>query len=126
GGLPAWLFRDPEVGIRSYEPRYLAAVREYLERVLGVVAPHQIDRGGSVVLVQIENEYGAFGDDKRYLAALVDYTRAAGITVPLITVDQPPDLEAGSLDGVHRTASFGSRAPQRLATLREHQPTGPL
>ena len=126
GGLPAWLFRDPEVGIRRYEPRYLAAVRDYLDHALGVVAPHQIDRGGPVILVQIENEYGAFGEDKRYLSALVDYTRAAGITVPLTTVDQPPDLAAGSLDGLHRTASFGSHAADRLAILRAHQPAGPL
>jgi beta-galactosidase len=128
GGLPTWLFRDPEVGVRRYEPRYLAAVRDYLEQALGVVAPHQVDRGGPVVLVQVENEYGAFGDDKRYLAALVDRTRAAGITVPLTTVDQANDemLAAGGLDGMHRTASFGSRATERLATLRAHQPTGPL
>ncbi|MBP2329739.1 beta-galactosidase [Kibdelosporangium banguiense] len=128
GGLPPWLFRDPEVGVRRYEPRYLAAVREYLNQVYNVVVPHQIDRGGPVLLVQIENEYGAFGNDKRYLAALTEYTREAGITVPLTTVDQPtPEmLEAGSLEGLHRTASFGSRTTERLATLRAHQPTGPL
>ncbi|WP_439382928.1 glycoside hydrolase family 35 protein [Amycolatopsis lexingtonensis] len=128
GGLPAWLFRDPAVGVRRFEPRYLAAVREYLTRVYEVVVPHQIDRGGPVLLVQVENEYGAFGDDKRYLKALAEHTRASGITVPLTTVDQPtPEmLEAGSLDGLHRTASFGSGARERLAILRAHQPTGPL
>ncbi|HET9144231.1 glycoside hydrolase family 35 protein [Actinophytocola sp.] len=128
GGLPAWLFRDPEVGVRRYEPRYLAAVRDYLAQALGVVAPHQIERGGPVVLVQVENEYGAFGADQRYLAALVDDIRAAGITVPLTTVDQADDamLAAGGLAGVHRTASFGSAATERLAMLRAHQPTGPL
>lgn len=129
GGLPTWLLRDPELRVRHFEPRYLAEVRAYLENVYRVIAPHQIDRGGPVLLVQVENEYGAFGDDKRYLAALTHYTRAAGITVPLTTVDQPqPDmLENGGLDGVlHRTGSFGSQATKRLATLREHQPTGPL
>ncbi|MGW5718332.1 glycoside hydrolase family 35 protein [Amycolatopsis sp. NPDC003865] len=126
GGLPAWLFRDPAVGVRRYEPRYLAAVREYLTRVYEVVVPHQVDRGGPVLLVQVENEYGAFGDDKQYLRALADHTRASGITVPLTTVDQPDMLEAGSLDGLHRTASFGSGARERLAILRAHQPTGPL
>jgi beta-galactosidase len=126
GGLPAWLFRDPDVGVRRFEPRYLAAVREYLARVFEVVVPHQVDRGGPVLLVQVENEYGAFGDDKRYLAALARYTREAGVTVPLTTVDQPDMLAAGGLDGLHRTASFGSGARARLAVLRAHQPTGPL
>ncbi|MFB9690752.1 glycoside hydrolase family 35 protein [Amycolatopsis plumensis] len=128
GGLPAWLFRDPTVGVRRYEPKYLDAVREYLTKVYEVVVPHQIDRGGPVLLVQVENEYGAFGDDKRYLKALAEHTRDSGVTVPLTTVDQPtPEmLAAGSLDGLHRTASFGSGAEARLAVLRAHQPTGPL
>lgn len=128
GGLPAWLFRDPEVGVRRSEPRYVAAVTEYLERVYEIVAPRQIDAGGPVVLVQIENEYGAYGSDKAYLAELVRVTRAAGITVPLTTIDQPtPEMLAdGSLPGLHLTGSFGSRALERMATLREFQPTGPL
>ncbi|QFU89710.1 beta-galactosidase family protein [Amycolatopsis sp. YIM 10] len=126
GGLPTWLSRDPELRVRQFEPRYLDAVRTYLDHVFRVVVPHQVDRGGPVLLVQVENEYGAFGDDKRYLAALTEHTRAAGITVPLTTVDQPDMLEAGGLDGLHRTASFGSQSTERLATLRAHQPTGPL
>jgi beta-galactosidase len=128
GGLPAWLFSDPEVGIRRSEPRYLAAVRSYLERVLAIVAPRQISVGGPVILVQIENEYGAYGSDAGYLRALVDITRGAGIDVPLTTVDQPrPEMLAnGSLPGLLKTGSFGSRPAERLATLREYQPTGPL
>lgn len=128
GGLPTWLFADPEVGVRRHEKRFLEMVEEYLGAVLAIVAPLQVDRGGPVVLVQVENEYGAFGDDRAYLEAVADIIRRAGITVPLVTVDQPVDhmLEAGGLDGVLRTASFGSRSAERLRKLRAHQPTGPL
>ena len=128
GGLPAWLFRDPEVGVRRSEPHYLEAVSAYLRRVYEIVAPRQVDDGGPVILVQIENEYGAYGSDKAYLAELVRVTREAGISVPLTTIDQPtPQMLAdGSLPGLHLTGSFGSRAADRLATLREFQPTGPL
>jgi beta-galactosidase len=128
GGLPVWMFRDPGVGIRRAEPRYLAAVKEYLDRVLGIVAQHQITAGGPVILVQVENEYGAYGNDEKYLAALVEFTRAAGITVPLSTVDQPVGamLKDGGVEGAHRTASFGSNVVEKLAVLRAHQPTGPL
>jgi beta-galactosidase len=96
--------------------------------VYEIVAPRQIDRGGPVVLVQIENEYGAYGSDKAYLDALVALTKDSGITVPLTTVDQPVDqmLADGSLPELHKTGSFGSRTAERLATLRAHQPTGPL
>lgn len=128
GGLPAWLFRDPEVGVRRSEPHYVAAVSDYLRRVYEIVAPRQVDAGGPVILVQIENEYGAYGSDKAYLAELVRVTRNAGISVPLTTIDQPtPQMLAdGSLPGLHLTGSFGSRVPERLETLREFQPTGPL
>jgi beta-galactosidase len=128
GGLPVWLTSTPGIGLRRSEPQYLAAVAEYLERVYEIVVPRQIDRGGNVVLVQIENEYGAYGSDKDYLRELVRVTRDAGITVPLTTVDQPMPwmLENGSLPELHLTGSFGSRSAERLATLREFQPTGPL
>lgn len=128
GGLPAWLFTDPAVGIRRSEPVFVAALTRYLRNVLDIVRPLQVTDGGPVLLVQVENEYGAYGDDKEYLRQLVDVIREAGITVPLTTVDQPQDdmLENGSLPGLLKTASFGSRSRERLATLRRHQPTGPL
>ncbi|WP_243399376.1 glycoside hydrolase family 35 protein [Cryobacterium zongtaii] len=128
GGLPGWLFTDPAVGVRRNESLYMAAVAEYFEQLLPIVASRQIDRGGPVILVQIENEYGAYGDDKDYLRALVELNRAGGITVPLTTIDQPTDqmLSDGSLPELHKTGSFGSRAIERLAVLRRHQSTGPL
>ena len=126
GGLPAWLFENPQVGIRRFEPFYLEAVAEFFDALLPIVVPRQVDSGGPVILLQIENEYGAYGSDKRYLQALVDLTRERGITVPFTTIDQPGDLDAGGLDSIHKTASFGSRSAERLATLREHQKTGPL
>ena len=128
GGLPAWLFQRPGTGIRSSEPTYLAAVEEYYGHLAPILVPRQIDRGGPIILVQVENEYGAYGSDKAYLKALTELTERIGITVPLITVDQPLDdmIENGSLPELHKTASFGSRVNERLDRLRRHQPTGPL
>ena len=99
GGLPVWLTNTPGIGLRRSEPQYVAAVTDYLEKVYEIVAPRQIDRGGNVILVQIENEYGAYGSDTDYLEELVRVTETAGITVPLTTVDQPtPEmLQNGSL-----------------------------
>lgn len=128
GGLPAWLLATPGVGVRRNEPLFLAAVGEYLDAVLPLVAERQVTRGGNVLLVQVENEYGAYGDDKEYLRTLVAMNRERGIDVPLITCDQANDemLARGGLPELLRTATFGSRTTARLATLREHQPTGPL
>lgn len=128
GGLPYWLFADGTVGVRRNEPGFLAAVQEYLEHLAPVLVPRQIDQGGPIVLVQVENEYGAYGSDASYLRALEEMHRAIGLTVPFTSVDQPMDsmLEDGSLPSLHKTGSFGSRSTERLARLRQAQPTGPL
>jgi beta-galactosidase len=128
GGLPAWLFHDETTGIRRSEKHYLDAVDEYFAHLAPILEPRQIDNGGPIILVQIENEYGAYGNDKDYLRNLVELNRSIGLRVPFTTVDQPTDqmLTDGSLPELHKTGSFGARSLERLATLRRHQPTGPL
>ncbi|PZE63850.1 beta-galactosidase family protein [Curtobacterium sp. MCBD17_021] len=128
GGLPFWLFTDGTVGIRRDEPQFLAAVGRYLDALAPVLVPRQIDAGGPIVLVQVENEYGAYGSDPVYLEKLERMHRDIGLTVPFTSVDQPMDsmLEDGSLPSLHKTGSFGSRSAERLARLRRAQPTGPL
>ena len=68
GGLPAWVLS--ESGIRRNDPTFMAAVAGYLHALAPVIVPRQVDRGGPVILVQAENEYGAYGSDKDYLRAL--------------------------------------------------------
>lgn len=128
GGLPGWLLADPDVGVRRHEPRYLSAIEQYYDQLLPLVAERQITRGGTVVAVQVENEYGAYGDDPEYLRALVAMVRDRGIEVPLLTCDQADDAmqERGGLPELHRTVTFGTRAVERLELLRRHQPRGPL
>ena len=128
GGLPYWLFADGTVGVRRDEPGFLAAVQGYLEHLAPVLVPRQIDHGGPIVLVQVENEYGAYGSDPVYLSKLEQMHRAIGLTVPFTSVDQPMGtmLEDGSLPSLHKTGSFGSCSVERLARLRQAQPTGPL
>ncbi|MGL3198846.1 MULTISPECIES: beta-galactosidase [Curtobacterium] len=128
GGLPYWLFADGTVGVRRDEPGFLAAVSSYLQALAPVLVPRQIDNGGPIVLVQVENEYGAYGSDPVYLSKLERMHRDIGLTVPFTSVDQPMGtmLEDGSLPSLHKTGSFGSRAAARIERLREVQPTGPL
>jgi beta-galactosidase len=128
GGLPAWLLSDGSAGIRRNDPSYMAAVAGYLSSLAPVLVPRQADQGGPVILMQVENEYGAYGSDKDYLRALAKLLRGIGITVPLTTVDQPMGsmLADGGLPELHATGSFGSHVAERLAALRRHQPTGPL
>ncbi len=126
GGLPAWLLADDGMRLRSTYPPFLRAVREYYSRLFEILAPLQIDNGGPILMMQVENEYGAFGDEKAYLEALRDEMRADGVTVPLVTSDGPwmDYLEAGSVEGAHPTANFGSKASTRLAMLKKRLKAG--
>ena len=128
GGLPGWLRAAGVAAVRSSDPAFMAAVHRYLEQLAPVVVPRQIDQGGPVIMIQVENEYGAYGRDRRYLSELAGLIRESGITVPLNTVDQPVGdmLARGALPGVLATGSFGGHVAERLAALRAYQSDGPL
>ncbi|MFI9025937.1 beta-galactosidase family protein [Streptomyces sp. NPDC053560] len=128
GGLPHWLTGPLGQRVRTRDARYLRAVDGWLAAVAPQVVPRQCDRGGPVVMVQVENEYGSYGSDAVYLAWLADRLRAWGVTVPLFTSDGPEDhmLTGGSVPGLTATVNFGSGAREAFATLRRHRPDGPL
>ncbi|MGW7301807.1 glycoside hydrolase family 35 protein [Streptomyces sp. NPDC054829] len=124
GGLPYWV----PGRARTRDARFLAAVEAWFGRLLPQVVARQVDRGGPVVLVQVENEYGSYGSDARYLAGLAELLRARGVTVPLFTSDGPEEhmLSGGSVPGVLATVNFGSHAREAFRTLRAYRPDGPL
>ncbi|MGP4083821.1 beta-galactosidase [Streptomyces sp. KR55] len=128
GGLPSWLTTDPDIRLRSSDPRFTDAVDRYLDLLLPPLLPHMAAAGGPVIAVQVENEYGAYGDDTTYLKHLHQSLRSRGIEELLFTCEQtdPEHLAAGSLPGTLVTGTFGSKVDQNLTRLRAHQPEGPL
>ena len=74
GGLPAWLLADPKSAqaIRTNDPAFMVPAERWITRLAKEVLPLQIGRGGPILMTQIENEYGQFGDDHAYIAALRD------------------------------------------------------
>ena len=110
GGLPPWLLRDPELRVRSRYPRYLEAAERYLQQLAAVVRPLLVTRGGPILMVQIENEYGSYGNDRAYLARLREVWQQAGIDVPFYTADGPTPhmLEAGHVEGAAVGLDSGS------------------
>jgi len=101
GGLPAWLLRTPDIKVRCSDPRYLAACESYILKLGEILRDLQVHRGGPVLMVQIENEYGSYGNDRDYLLALKGFWDKAGLEVPFYTADGAASymLEAGSLPG---------------------------
>lgn len=128
GGLPAWLLREDNMRLRAYHEPFLRHVREYYDVLFPMITPLQITEGGPVIMMQVENEYGYYGDDTRYMEAIRDMMLERGVKVPLITSDGPfpESLSCGALEGAYPTGNFGSRTKERFAVLAPYTNGGPL
>ncbi len=110
GGIPAWLLREKDMQVRTRDARFLAASDRYMKEVGRRLVPLQIQNGGNIIMVQVENEYGSFGSDKVYMEAVRKSIADAGFTVPLFTSDGPRKdmLDGGTLPGVTSVINFDS------------------
>jgi beta-galactosidase len=110
GGLPAWLLSTPDMKVRGSDPRFLKAAASYMREVGRQLAPLQITRGGPVIMVQVENEYGSFGSDKVYLEAVRRMILDANFDVTLFTSDGDANkLAQGTLPDVLSVINFGAK-----------------
>ncbi|HTY37334.1 MAG TPA: beta-galactosidase family protein, partial [Bacteroidota bacterium] len=100
GGYPWWLLKEKDLLVRSQDARFLKACDRYLQHLGKELSPLQITKGGPIILVQVENEYGSYGSDKLYMGKVRDMIRSAGFDVPLFTADGPYQCRAGYLPGV--------------------------
>lgn len=127
GGLPSWLTARTRAP-RSSDPVYQDAVARWLDVLLPQLVPLQAGHGGPVVAVQVENEYGSYGDDAAHLVWLRQALLDRGVTELLYTADGPTDvmLDAGMVDGTLAAATFGSRATEAAAKLSSRRPGEPL
>jgi beta-galactosidase len=126
GGLPWWLLRDPQMQLRTLYPGFMEPARRYLLAVGRVLAPLQVTNGGPILMVQVENEYGFFGKDAGYMAAMRQAMLDAGFDVPLFACNPPQHLRDGFVPGLLQVVNFGSDPARGFAALREVQPKGPL
>lgn len=128
GGLPAWLLAEDGMKLRVNYAPFLRHVYEYYNVLLKKIAAYQINFGGPVILMQIENEYGYYANDKDYLQLLKNKMTESGVVVPLVTSDGPfeANLKGGRLTGVLPTGNFGSKTEERFDELKKFTNGGPL
>ena len=122
GGLPAWLLSYENIALRCMDERFLSKVRRYYHALFDHIGQHRLaTHGGNVVMVQIENEYGSYGDDKDYLRAVVDIYKECGVDCTLFTSDGTCDwmLSGGTLPEYLCVANFGSHPEENFAELQK-------
>ncbi len=121
GGFPAWLLTKQGIRLRCYNKVYLDCVARYYDKLIPMLTPYQITNGGPILMMQIENEYGSYGNDKDYLNALKKMMEERGITVPFATSDgaEKQYMDDGCVEGAWRTANFGSNGGERFDTVKK-------
>ena len=128
GGLPAWLLKDKNMQIRCSYPDFTAAVGRFYKELLSRLEPLQITRGGNIIAMQVENEYGSYGNDKEYLAFIEKLMRDCKIDCQLFTSDGNcrEMLSGGTLPHIFKVLNFGSKAKTAFECLKDFQKDGPL
>ena len=126
GGLPWWLLNEDGIKVRTRDPKFLGPAKAWLKEVGRKLAPLQINRGGPIIMVQVENEYGSFGKDAAYMGDIRQALIDAGFTVPLFACNPPQDLRKAPRADLFNVVNFGSDPAAAFAKLREVQPRGPL
>ncbi len=127
GGYPSWLLKDRNVILRSSEPKYTAAVERWFTRLGKEIAPLLFRNGGPIIAVQVENEYGSFGNDHAYMQALKSLLEKTGMAPDVLyTADGPEQIPNGSLPALPAVINFGTgEAKTSFAVLDKLRPDGP-
>jgi beta-galactosidase len=127
GGYPYWLQNEKGLTVRSTEAKYLAEYKKYINEVGKQLAAMQVNHGGNILMVQVENEYGSYGNDKAYLDINRKMFIEAGFDGLLYTCDPVKDVKDGHLDGL-LPAVNGTDKPDEVRNLIQtnHNGKGPF
>jgi beta-galactosidase len=127
GGYPYWLLKEEGLIVRSKEPKYLTAYRNYIHEIGKLLAPTQVNHGGNVLMVQLENEYGFYGKDKEYMKLNREMFIEAGFDGILYTCDPSYTLKDGHLPGLLPAVNGGDKADAIKKIVRDnHDGKGPF
>ena len=127
GGYPSWLLKDRSLVLRSTDAKYTAAVHTWFARLGQEIRPLLLKNGGPIIAVQVENEYGSFGDDKAYMEGVKNEIISSGMGDSILyTADGPSEVPKGSLPELPAVINFGTGdAHNSFAKLEQLRPTGP-
>ena len=129
GGLPWWLLKKKDIRLREQDPYFMERVRIFEEKVAEQLAPLTIQNGGPIIMVQVENEYGSYGEDKAYIAEIRDCLRHLyGAKQTLFQCDWSSNFELNGLDDLVWTMNFGTGAniDEQFKRLKQLRPDAPL
>ena len=139
GGLPWWLLKKKDIKLRERDPYFMERVKIFEEKVGEQLAGLTIQNGGPIIMIQVENEYGSYGEDKPYVSEIRDCLREIYRPTPLphregpgeglllFQCDCSSNFTKNGLDDLVWTMNFGTGANiddqfRRLGELRPNAP----
>lgn len=129
GGLPWWLLKKKDIKLRERDPYFMERVKIFEQKVGEQLAPMTIQNGGPIIMVQVENEYGSYGEDKPYVSEIRDCLRGIyGKELALFQCDWSSNFEKNGLDDLVWTMNFGTGAniDDQFRRLKQLRPNTPL
>ncbi|MEE1046049.1 MAG: beta-galactosidase [Clostridia bacterium] len=128
GGLPYWLLKERDLCIRTSDPKFMAHIKSYYERLAKEFVPYLSTNGGPIIAVAVENEYGSFGDDYDYMKQIGDILIELGVDVPLFTANgwEPFKLKAGSRKEYWNGLDLHALTEPAKESIMSYQPDKPI
>ncbi|XP_039109714.1 LOW QUALITY PROTEIN: beta-galactosidase-1-like protein 2 [Hyaena hyaena] len=126
GSLPSWLLQDPKMKLRTTYKGFTKAVNQYFNELIPKIVPLQYGKGGPIIAVQVENEYGSYHQDKRYMTYIKKAMVTRGIKVLLMTADDAKELKRGHLKHVLSTFHMRNIKKETYDTLLSIQGRTPI
>ncbi len=129
GGLPWWLLKKKDIRLRERDSFFMERVKLFEKKVAEQLAPLTIAHGGPIIMLQVENEYGSYGEDKPYISEIRDCLRSLyGSDMTLFQCDWSSNFTKNGLDDLAWTMNFGTGAniDKQFEKLRSMRPNAPL
>lgn len=129
GRIALVVVEKKDIKLRTNDVYFLERTKLFMNEIGKELADLQVSRGGNIIMVQVENEYGAYATDKEYIANIRDIVKGAGFTdVPLFQCDWSSTFQRNGLDDLVWTINFGTGAniDAQFKKLQEARPNAPL
>ncbi|CAL8305692.1 unnamed protein product [Gadus morhua 'NCC'] len=125
GGLPSWLLQDENMRLRTTYPGFTDAVNVFFDKLIPKIVPLQFKKGGPIIAIQLDDSYGSYAKDNRYMPFIKEALTSRGVSEMLLTSDLSNGLKAGGVNGAIRTMKLWKLRTKDMQELNSVQPNSP-